>query len=248
MSLTFASRQRTTAVPASALPAQREAITRFAAAENLTVVAEHEIETGKASDTLERRLKLREALAEEGESLDRGGKARSPFPRRAFHLRSDVSMPFIVSELGTEADRFMLHIYAALAEKERALISEQTSAALAHAKDRGVVPPHEPGRGRAYHDRKRHEIRLAARAPVAEVDGEPGDGRQRGFFSSRSTSALVKPMSSSRWSSSSASTRRCLERARLEVIMRLPISLRDGVIGLDVAQLPDQDLLLRSPP
>ena len=48
-------------------------------------------------------------------------------------------MPFIVSELGTEADRFMLHIYAALAEKERALISERTSAALARANDRGVV-------------------------------------------------------------------------------------------------------------
>jgi DNA invertase Pin-like site-specific DNA recombinase len=32
----------------------------------------------------------------------------------------------------------MLHIYAALAEKERALISERTKAALAAAKDRGV--------------------------------------------------------------------------------------------------------------
>jgi len=78
---------------------------------------------------------------------------------------------------------------------------------------------------RAYHARRRHEIRLAARALVADVDGEPCDGRQRGFFSSCSTSALVRPMSSSRWSSSSASTRRCLERARLEVTMRLPPSL-----------------------
>jgi len=76
---------------------------------------------------------------------------------------------------------------------------------------------------RAYHNRKRHEIRLAARALVADVDGDPGDGCQRGFLSSRSTSALVKPMSSSRWSSSSASTRWCMERDRLEVIMRLPI-------------------------
>ena len=81
---------------------------------------------------------------------------------------------------------------------------------------------------RAYHNRKRHEIRLAARALVADADGEPGDGCQRGFLSSRSTSALVKPMSWSMWSSSSASTRRCTERARLEVIMRFPMSLHDG--------------------
>jgi len=33
----------------------------------------------------------------------------------------------------------MLHIYAARAEKEHKMISERTSAALACAKDRGVV-------------------------------------------------------------------------------------------------------------
>jgi DNA invertase Pin-like site-specific DNA recombinase len=32
-------------------------------------------------------------------------------------------VPFIVTELGADADPFMLHIYAALAEKERALIA-----------------------------------------------------------------------------------------------------------------------------
>ncbi len=31
-------------------------------------------------------------------------------------------VPFIVAELGTDADPFMLHLYAALAEKERSLI------------------------------------------------------------------------------------------------------------------------------
>ena len=30
--------------------------------------------------------------------------------------------PFIVAELGADADPFMLHVYAALAEKERAMI------------------------------------------------------------------------------------------------------------------------------
>ena len=44
-----------------------------------------------------------------------------------------------MAELGTDADPFMLHIYAALAEKERALISERTRAALAQRKAQGVV-------------------------------------------------------------------------------------------------------------
>jgi DNA invertase Pin-like site-specific DNA recombinase len=35
-------------------------------------------------------------------------------------------VPFIVAELGCDADTFMLHLYAALAEKERWLISERT--------------------------------------------------------------------------------------------------------------------------
>ena len=34
--------------------------------------------------------------------------------------------PFIVAELGADADPFMLHLYAALAEKERRLISQRT--------------------------------------------------------------------------------------------------------------------------
>ena len=46
-------------------------------------------------------------------------------------------VPFIVAELGPDADPFMLHIYAALAEKERRLISARTKAALAAAKARG---------------------------------------------------------------------------------------------------------------
>jgi DNA invertase Pin-like site-specific DNA recombinase len=39
-------------------------------------------------------------------------------------------VPFIVAELGADADPFMLHIYAALAEKERPLISLRTREAL----------------------------------------------------------------------------------------------------------------------
>jgi len=47
-------------------------------------------------------------------------------------------VPFIVAELGRDADPFMLHLYAALAEKERRLISERTKAALAAKKALGI--------------------------------------------------------------------------------------------------------------
>jgi DNA invertase Pin-like site-specific DNA recombinase len=39
----------------------------------------------------------------------------------------------IVSELGADTDPFVLHLFAALAEKERALISQRTKAGLAAA-------------------------------------------------------------------------------------------------------------------
>ena len=47
-------------------------------------------------------------------------------------------VPFIVAELGADADPFMLHLYAALAEKERRLISERTRAALSSRKATGT--------------------------------------------------------------------------------------------------------------
>jgi DNA invertase Pin-like site-specific DNA recombinase len=46
-------------------------------------------------------------------------------------------VPFIIAELGADADPFMLHIYAAFAERERRAIGERTKEALAAAKARG---------------------------------------------------------------------------------------------------------------
>ncbi len=45
--------------------------------------------------------------------------------------------PFLVADLGPDVEPFLLHLYAALAEKERAVISQRTRAALAAAKARG---------------------------------------------------------------------------------------------------------------
>jgi len=125
------------------LEAQQEAIARFAKAEGLEVMAEMvEVETGKRSDALERRPKLREALA-----AARKHKA-AICVAKLDRLSRDVAfisglmaqkVPFIVAELGTDADPFMLQIYAALAEKERALISERTRLGLATKKAQGAL-------------------------------------------------------------------------------------------------------------
>jgi DNA invertase Pin-like site-specific DNA recombinase len=48
-------------------------------------------------------------------------------------------VPVIVAELGRDADPFMLHLYAALAEKERRMISERTTAALTAKKAGGAT-------------------------------------------------------------------------------------------------------------
>lgn len=125
------------------IEAQRQAVARFAMAENFDVIEEFvEVETGKGSDALDRRPKLRAALAAakkaEGCPII---SAKLDRLSRDVHFISGLMakrVPFIVAELGTDTDPFMLHIYAALAEKERALVSERTKAALAAAKKRGV--------------------------------------------------------------------------------------------------------------
>ena len=45
---------------------------------------------------------------------------------------------FIVAELGADVDPFILRLFAALAEKERAMIATRTREALSRAKARGV--------------------------------------------------------------------------------------------------------------
>ena len=124
------------------IDAQRAAVSRFIEAEGFEIAAEHvEVETGKGSDALDRRPKLAAALAE-------GRRLKcAVVVAKLDRLSRDVAfiaalmasrVPFIVAELGATADPFTLHIYAALAEKERAVISARTKAALAAAKAKGT--------------------------------------------------------------------------------------------------------------
>jgi DNA invertase Pin-like site-specific DNA recombinase len=82
---------------------------------------------------------------------------------------------FIVAELGADADPFMLHLYAALAEKERQLISQRTRDALKAARVRGVVldPQLADVRRRAVASTKANADRFAKNvAPIIrEIQG-----------------------------------------------------------------------------
>jgi DNA invertase Pin-like site-specific DNA recombinase len=124
------------------LAAQRAAIARFAETECLEVVAEYcDVETGKGHDALDRRPQLQAALDDAKRRKCSVGVAKLDRLSRDVHFISGLMVhrvPFIVTELGRDTDPFLLHIYAALAEKERALISQRTKDALAAAKARGV--------------------------------------------------------------------------------------------------------------
>ncbi len=124
------------------IEAQRSAIARFAETEGIAIIAEFvEVETGKGSDALDRRPQLAAAL-----SLAKQQKC-PVVVAKLDRLSRDVAfisglmaqrVSFVVAELGTDADPFMLHLYAALAEKERRLISERTRAALSTRKASGT--------------------------------------------------------------------------------------------------------------
>jgi DNA invertase Pin-like site-specific DNA recombinase len=122
------------------LEAQQAMLARFAEQEGITISAEFiETESGKRDD--DKRPELKAALAA-------ARKLKAPIlVAKLDRLSRDVAyisglmkhgVPFIVAELGADADPFMLHLYAALAEKERRMISVRTKDALAAAKRRGV--------------------------------------------------------------------------------------------------------------
>jgi DNA invertase Pin-like site-specific DNA recombinase len=121
------------------LQAQQAALQAFAAAEGFAF-AETFTEVESGGD--DHRPELTKAL-------ERARKVKAPIiVAKLDRLSRDVHyisglmkhrVPFIVTELGADTDPFLLHLYAALAEKERKLISDRTRAAMKAAKERGVV-------------------------------------------------------------------------------------------------------------
>jgi DNA invertase Pin-like site-specific DNA recombinase len=129
------------------LEAQQEAIERFCKQERFEVAERFvEVESAKG-DTLARRPKLREALKAARRIKDDDYKVAPVIVAKLDRLSRDVHfvsglmserVPFICADLGRDTDPFLLHIYAAFAEKERRMISIRTREGLAKAKARGI--------------------------------------------------------------------------------------------------------------
>jgi DNA invertase Pin-like site-specific DNA recombinase len=124
------------------LEAQQAAIAAYARQDGFELVETYtEVQTGAGSDALERRPQLAAALKH-------ARRLHLPLVvAKLDRLSRDVNfisglmtqrVELIVAELGRQSDQFVLHIWAALAQKERELISTRTKAALAAAKARGV--------------------------------------------------------------------------------------------------------------
>ena len=114
------------------LEAQASAMDRFCAAEGFEVVAGFD-DVGSGKLGLEGRPGLTAALA-------RAARLKCPvIVSKLDRLSRDVAfisglmargVPFIVAELGADVDPFVLHLFAALGQKERQLISQRTKDAL----------------------------------------------------------------------------------------------------------------------
>lgn len=124
------------------LEAQRECIERFAGAEGLRIAQWFtEIETGKGYNAMDRRPVLKAALAAARRlkaplvvsKLDRLSRDMA-FTAKLMTER----VKFVAIDAGKDAEPFMLHVKAAMAEEERRKISQRTKDALAALKRRGV--------------------------------------------------------------------------------------------------------------
>lgn len=120
------------------LDAQRQSVAEFVAIKGWILVGEFtEVESGKRND----RPRLNEAIEEAKRIKGKLVIAKLDRLARNVHFISglmETGVDFLAVDLPT-ADRFMLHVYAAMAEEEGRRISQRTKAALAVAKARGIV-------------------------------------------------------------------------------------------------------------
>src|SRR3984885_11010441 len=124
------------------LEAQQEAIAGFAKAQGYAITGEYvEVESGKGADALERRPELAKAIKAARKTKGPVVVAKLDRLSRDVNFISGLmthKVPFVTVELGADTDPFLLHLFAALAERERRVIGERTRVALQAARARGV--------------------------------------------------------------------------------------------------------------
>ena len=102
--------------------------------------ASRSTKAARGADALDRRPKLSAAIKAAKKA---GGPVivlKLDRLSRDVHFISGLmihKVPFIVAELGSDVDPFVLHLFAALAQKERSLISSRTREGLKAARARG---------------------------------------------------------------------------------------------------------------
>jgi len=162
------------------LAAQEAAVRQFAQAEGFEITAVlTEVSSGK--NGLDARPVLKDALA-------RAKKLKAPvLVAKLDRLSREVAfvsglmaskVPFFVANLGVDVDPMMLHIYAAVGQKEREMIGERTKSAL--AAKRAADPSWKPGPKTTLGAHKRKEALSR--------------GSQSGFKAADEFASRVRPM------------------------------------------------------
>lgn len=155
------------------LDAQRAAVARHLDGHVGELVAEYtEVESGARSERPQLAAALRHCRREGATLII----AKLDRLARSVHFISglmDSGVDFVAADM-PGANDFMLHIYAAVAQEERRLISQRTREALAAAKARGVRLGNP--RLKRHNDRQRAQAERFARSLAPVVEAIRGDG------------------------------------------------------------------------
>jgi DNA invertase Pin-like site-specific DNA recombinase len=158
-------------------------------------------------DTLTHRPKLKAALKAAKRIKDSDYRVAPIIVAKLDRLSRDVHfisglmterVPFICADLGRDTDPFLLHIYAAFAEKERRMISIRTKEGLARAKARGVRIGGE--NEQSHLNRAEAEARAQALRPILfEIIGDNNQISARAIAAELNRRKVATPRPGSKW-------------------------------------------------
>jgi len=155
------------------LDAQREAVSGYLDGNEGTLIGSFvEVESGKRS----KRPELEKALA----ACRKSGAvlliAKLDRLARNVHFISGLiesGVSFIATDM-PNADRFMLHVYAAMAEEEARRISDRTKAALAAAKAKGTVLGANGKRLATFNKAEANKFAMTAGSEISRLRSKSG--------------------------------------------------------------------------